>query len=162
MPARQSLEQASSYALAFFDLVHCRPERSRRAAAVQACEGKKSTAQHRAAMSIVPSSAVTLAGAEQAVRAGIAAAEKSGGALGSWSFCSCCPRLHASSLCQTRSCQTSQRLESRCRNLRCWWKPDCAASHGWLHADWCRDRNGKSSIRDPLCPGSFASKVYPH
>ncbi|CAE7231819.1 glcG, partial [Symbiodinium necroappetens] len=49
MPARQSLEQ-----------------------------GKKSTAQHRAAMSIVPSSAVTLAGAEQAVRAGIAAAEKSG------------------------------------------------------------------------------------
>ncbi|OLP96437.1 hypothetical protein AK812_SmicGene21352 [Symbiodinium microadriaticum] len=49
MPARQSLEQ-----------------------------GTKSTAQHRAAMSIVPSSAVTLAGAEQAVRAGIAAAEKSG------------------------------------------------------------------------------------
>ena len=76
MPARQSLEQASSHALAFFDLVHCRPERSRRAAAVQACEGTKSTAQHRAAMSIVPSSAVTLAGAEQAVRAGIAAAEK--------------------------------------------------------------------------------------
>ena len=31
-----------------------------------------------AAMSIVPSSAVTLAGAEQAIRAGIAAAEKSG------------------------------------------------------------------------------------
>ena len=31
-----------------------------------------------AAMSIVPSSAVTLTGAEQAIRAGIAAAEKSG------------------------------------------------------------------------------------
>ena len=67
--------------------------------------------------------------------------------------------MHASSLCQTRPCQKLQRLESRCRNLRCWWKPDCPASHGWLHADWCGDRHGKSSIRDPLCAGSFASKI---
>ena len=82
MPARQSLAHASSYALAllvFYTVDQKEVVAPQQYKLLRVRTHSLSPTQHRAAMAIVPSSAVTLAGAEQAVRAGIAAAEKSGG-----------------------------------------------------------------------------------